>query len=46
VHEKKSSIAAAFRRIAGRLEGENIPIPSDNHEGGLLGKVKKLLWNA
>jgi len=46
VHEKKSFIAAAFRRIAGRLEGENIPITSDNHEGGLFGKVKKLLWNA
>lgn len=42
VHEKKSPVATAFKRIAARLEGENIPISLDNHEGGLLSKVKKI----
>ncbi len=46
VHEKKSPAALAFKRIAGRLEGENIPLPSDNDYEGFFSKVKRLIWNA
>lgn len=47
VHEKRSSVAGAFRRIAARLEGEQVPIPADNaEEGGILSRFKRLIWSS
>lgn len=46
VHNNRSQIAEAFRRIAARLEGEKVPIPMGNDHGeGLLSKFKRLLWS-
>lgn len=47
VHDNKSQIAGMFRRIAARIEGEDVPIPLDNeHSKGILSKFKKFLWSS
>ncbi len=40
VHEKNSRAGQAFRKIARRLNGENIPF-DDDQEDGLLGRMKR-----
>ncbi len=47
VHDKRSDIANAFKRIASRLEGEEIPIPTEiPGDSGILSKFKKLIWSS
>lgn len=44
VHNRGSHAGTAFQNIAARLDGENIPIESDNH-AGLMGKIKRFIWS-
>ncbi len=44
VHEKGSKAGAAFRRIAARLNGENLP-PEESESNGFFGRMKRLIWN-
>jgi septum site-determining protein MinD len=44
VHEKSSKAGAAFRRIAARLNGENLP-PEEDESNGFFGRMKRLIWN-
>jgi septum site-determining protein MinD len=44
VHEKNSKAGAAFRRIASRLNGENIP-PDEIESDGFFSRMKRLIWN-
>lgn len=44
VHERGSKAGAAFRGIAARLNGENVPIDHDGVDG-FFGRMKRLIWN-
>lgn len=44
VHDRSSRAGAAFRRIAARLDGENLPLDGDGADG-FFGRVKRLIWN-
>lgn len=43
-HEKGSKAGAAFRSIAARLNGEELPHDEDGSHG-FLGRMKRLIWN-
>jgi septum site-determining protein MinD len=43
VHQRGSSAGVAFFNIAGRLNGENIPM-EENHRETFMSRVKKILW--
>jgi septum site-determining protein MinD len=44
VHDRSSKAGAAFRRIAARLNGENLP-PDEIDSNGFFGRMKRLIWN-
>ena len=44
VHDRSSKAGAAFRRIAARLNGENLP-PEEDESNGFFGRMKRLIWN-
>lgn len=44
VHERGSKAGAAFRRIAARLNGENIA-PDEDGTDGFFGRMKRFIWN-
>ncbi len=44
VHEKASRAGKAFRKIAARLNGEDVPFDDDCEEG-LLDRMKRFLWS-
>lgn len=44
VHNRGSHAGTAFQNIAARLNGESIPIESDNH-AGLMGKIRRFIWS-
>ena len=44
VHERGSKAGAAFRRIAARLDGEDIPLDG-NGANGVFGRMKRFLWS-
>lgn len=44
VHERGSKAGAAFRKIAARLDGENVPFDDDKEES-LFGRMKRFIWS-
>jgi septum site-determining protein MinD len=44
VHDRTSKAGAAFRRIADRLNGDNLA-PDDDESNGFFGRMKRLIWN-
>jgi septum site-determining protein MinD len=44
VHERGSRAGAAFRRIAARLNGEDLPIDGDGADG-FLSRMKRFIWS-
>ena len=44
VHDRSSKAGAAFRPMAARLNGENVPLDGDG-SNGFFGRMKRLIWN-
>jgi septum site-determining protein MinD len=43
VHDSRSLAGEAFRRIAARIDGEDVPFLDLRDDGGLISRVKRMV---